>query len=74
VKLPFLENTSKWPISREPEERVVNPSYDTQIEDHLVDEIFVAMEKKHVSKFREALIALIEHLHSQEMDDATLEG
>ncbi len=65
MKLPFLKE-SRWPISKEPEERVVNPSYDKQIEDHLMDEIMVAMEERHASKLRESLIALIQHLKMSE--------
>jgi hypothetical protein len=65
VKPQFIPD-SKWPISKEPEERVADPSYDKQIEDHLMDEIMMAMEEKHSSKLREALVALIEHLKMSE--------
>lgn len=69
MKLPFLEE-SHWPTSREPGEKVVNPSYDKQIEDHLMDELLVALEKKHSGKLRESLVALIQHLKSEGNDDA----
>ncbi len=65
MKLPFLAE-SKWPISKEPEERVVNPSYNKQIEDHLMDEILVALEKKESAKLRESLVALVQHINSSE--------
>lgn len=65
MKLPFLQE-SKWPTSKEPDEKVVNPSYETQLEDHLIDEILVALEKKEASKFREAIMALIQHIKMSE--------
>jgi len=68
MKLPFLQE-SKWPVSREPEERVVNPSHDRQLQDHLIDEILVALEKKDSSGLRDALKALIENIRSEGMDD-----
>lgn len=71
MKPPFLQD-SKWPISREPEERVANPSYETQLEDHLVDEILVAMESHDSKGLREALQALIEHIRSEGMDDGSM--
>lgn len=64
LPLPFLEE-SKWPTSREPEERVVNPSYDKQLEDHLMDELLIALEHKNPSKVRESLIALIQNIYSE---------
>lgn len=51
-----------WPTAKEPGEIVVNPSYDKQIEDHLIDELLVAMEHKDASKLRETLVALIQHI------------
>jgi predicted house-cleaning noncanonical NTP pyrophosphatase (MazG superfamily) len=68
MKLPFLEG-SKWPISREPGERTVNPSYDKQLESHLMDEIMEALEHKDASKLRESIVALIEHINSSEDSD-----
>jgi len=70
MKLPFLEE-SKWPISKEPDERVVNPSHDKQIEDHLIDELMQALEHKEASKLRETLIALIQHIKSGDEDVAS---
>jgi len=58
MKLPFLEN-SRWPISKEPEERVVNASYDKQVQDHVMDELLIALEHKDAQGFREAIEALI---------------
>lgn len=69
MKLPYLEE-SHWPTSREPDEKVVNPSYDKQIEDHLLEEILIAIEKKQSSKLRESLVALIQHLQSEGSEDA----
>lgn len=65
LTLPFLKH-SKWPISKEPEERVADPGYETQIEDHLIDEIMLAIEQKHSAKLRESLMGLIEHLKMSE--------
>lgn len=65
MKLPFL-NESKWPISKEPEERVVNPSYDKQIQDHLVDEMLKAMEAKDHKSFGSALCSLIDSIKDEE--------
>lgn len=57
MKLPYLEE-SHWPISKEPGERVVNPSYDKQIQDHLVTEFLRAVEKKDSSGMRGSLVEL----------------
>ena len=66
MALPFLEE-SKWPISKEPEERIANPSYDHKIQDQLMDELLVALEHKDVLAFREAIIALIHAIKSEEI-------
>jgi len=63
---------SNWPISREPEERVVNPSPDKQLQDHLVDEILVCLEKKDSPGLRDALKALIENIRNEGMDDGSM--
>ena len=65
MKLPFLQN-SKWPISKEPEERVANPSYDTQLQDHLIDEFLLALEKKDPVQLREAIKALIYSIQDED--------
>lgn len=65
MELPFLKD-SKWPISKEPGEKIVNPSYDTQVEEHLMDELMQAIETKNPSKLRESLVALIDHLKASE--------
>jgi hypothetical protein len=65
MTLPFIED-SKWPISKEAEERVANPGYDTQIEEHLMDELMKALEHKDIGNLRESIVALIEHLKSSE--------
>lgn len=68
MKLPFLQD-SKWPVMREePEERVVNPSYDKQLQDHLVDEVMSAHAKKDARAFRESLMSLI---HSIKYEDSS---
>ncbi len=68
MKLPFLEEKS-WPISKEPEERVVNPSYDTQLQDHILDEILLALEKRDATRMREALIALVHSIRNEATDE-----
>lgn len=68
MKLPFLNN-SKWPRVREDEERVANPSYDTQLQDHLVDELFKAFESKNAGHIREALMALIHSIKNEDVSD-----
>jgi hypothetical protein len=65
MKLPFLDH-SNWPISKEPEERVVNPSYDKQIEDDLMDRLLIALEKHDASSFKDTIQALIQHIKSSE--------
>lgn len=70
VRLPFLTQKDQWPVMRdEPEERVVNPSHDTQLQDHLVDEIMMAMEKKDSSSLRDALMALIQNIKNEDNDE-----
>lgn len=66
--LPFL-NKDKWPIIREDEDRVVNASYDSKLQESLVDEVFIAMEKSDHSKLREALMALVHSIQSEEHDE-----
>lgn len=65
--LPFL-NDSKWPISKEREERVVNPSHDHQLQDHLVEEIMVAREQKDSRRMGKAVLALIRSIMNEEQD------
>lgn len=65
MKLPFLQET-KWPTNKEPEERIANPSYDKQLQDHLMDELILALDRKDVNKFREAISALVHHIKSEE--------
>lgn len=64
MSLPFLTD-SNWPISKEPEERVANPSHDTQLQDHLVDEAFVSYQKADPRRFRESMTALIQMIKSE---------
>ena len=68
MKLPFLSH-SKWPISKEPEERVVNPSHDKQLQDHLMDEVLVALEHKDAARLAEALNALIHSIQNEDLDN-----
>lgn len=68
MKLPFLAE-SKWPSAREPEERVVNPSYDRQLQDHIMDEILIALEKRDPARMREALIALVHSIRNEDADE-----
>lgn len=68
MKLPFLQD-SKWPTSKEPMVRIVNPSHDTQLQDHLIDEVLIAAEKKDARKFREAIEALIYAIRNEDTKD-----
>lgn len=65
MKLPFLQE-SKWPTANEPEERVVNPSHDRQLQDHLMDELLSAMEHKNPQGKREALMALVRSILTED--------
>jgi hypothetical protein len=65
MKLPFLKE-SKWPVLKETEERVANPSHDTQLQDHLVEEILISHEHKDHRRMREALMALIRMMKNEE--------
>lgn len=69
MNLPFLQE-SKWPTAREPEERVVNPSHDLQLQDHLIEEFMRGYEKGEHSKMREALVALIHGFKNEDMGDS----
>lgn len=64
MKLPFLSK-DKWPTIRDDEERTVNPSYDTQLDESLTDDFFMSMESGNPEHKRAALLALIQHLRSQ---------
>lgn len=62
--MSFL-SASKFPTSKESAERVVNPSYEKQLEDHLMDELLIALEHKNPSKVRESLVSLIQNIYSE---------
>lgn len=49
---------------RTDESRTANPSHDTQLQDHLVDQMWTAMEKRDHEGKRSSLLALIAHLRS----------
>jgi hypothetical protein len=66
VKLPFLDNQSRFPTSKEPDERVVNPSYDAQLQDSLVNELLEALEHRKSSQIKESLMALIHSIEDEE--------
>jgi hypothetical protein len=69
VKLPFI-NDKKWPVTKEDDEvRVVNPSHDTQLQDHLIDEVMSAMEASDNRKLKEAVLALIENILNEGDDE-----
>lgn len=67
MRPPFLDE-SKWPISKEPEERVVNPSYETQLSDHLIDELFRALEHKDHASIAKCLRAIGDFIHDESME------
>lgn len=68
MKLPFLQE-SKWPRIREDEERVVNPSHDAQLQDHIVDKLMTALEKKDSAGIRDALMALVNSIINEDQDE-----
>lgn len=51
---------------KEPEEKVVNPSYDKQIQDSLVDDLFKSLESKDSSGVRESLQSLVQCIRDEE--------
>ena len=65
MMLPYLKK-DKWPISKEPGEVVVNASPDVQLQDHLVENLMISLEKKDHSKIKEDLIALIHAILNEE--------
>lgn len=58
-----------WPVSREDEERTVNPGYDAQLQDHLIEELFRALEHKDSKSGHEALVALINAIMNEGSDE-----
>ena len=68
MKLPFLED-HRWPTTRETEERVVNPSHDTQLQDHLMDELMIALEKRDAGSLRSAIMALVHSIQNEDQDE-----
>lgn len=68
MKLPYLQDY-KWPVSKETEERVANPSHDTQLQDHLIDELMVAFEKKDPSRIAESIKGLIDFIQGEDFDE-----
>lgn len=68
MKLPFLQD-SKWPRIRVDEERVVNPSHDAQLQDHLVDQLLMAMEKGDSPAIRDALMSLVQSILNEDQDE-----
>lgn len=69
MKLPFLNEKDQWPTAKEPEERVGNPSHDTKLQDHLIDELLVSMEGMDPGHKREALLALVHSILNEEHDE-----
>ena len=67
LKLPFLED-SLWPISKEPEERVVNSSPDAKLQNHLIDQLLIAIEHKDIAGMREAFLSLVHSILSEDHD------
>jgi hypothetical protein len=65
MKLPFLQKDN-WPTAREPEERVVNPSYHAQIQDGLTDEILTAVEKKDHRGLWQSMRSLMRSIREEE--------
>jgi hypothetical protein len=67
MKLPFLKE-SKWPAMKETREQIANPSHDTQLQDHLLDEMLMARESKDSRRLHGAMTALIRQLLNEEND------
>lgn len=55
---------------KEPREQIANPSHDTQLQDHLADEMLLAHEAKDHRRMRQALCALIMHYRNEDADAA----
>jgi hypothetical protein len=70
VRLPFLQEKDHWPAIKETEEIVVNPSHDAQLQDHLLDELLIALESKNHKEIAECLKALIHSINNEESADA----
>lgn len=69
MRLPFLNEKDHWPTSKDPEEIVANPSHDTQLQDHLLDEVLKAIEKKDPVHIKEAVMALIHSIQNEEQHE-----
>jgi len=67
MKLPYLED-SRWPGIKKTEERTVNPSYDHQLQNHLIEELLSALEHKDHKSIVQALQALYQSIHSEEVE------
>jgi hypothetical protein len=68
MDLPFLDNTSKWPTAKDPDERIVSdksPNEEMSLDDSLIDELFMALENKDASLVKDCLISLIHSLGEQ---------
>lgn len=67
MRPPFV-NESKWPMSKEPEERVVNPSYEAKLGDHLIDQLFQALEHKDHAAIARCLRAIGDSFYAEQME------
>lgn len=71
MKLPFLKNKS-WPrVAKPMEEKLVNGSPEDLLEDHVIGELYDAIENHDVKAFRAALEALILHMFEEAPDEAS---
>jgi hypothetical protein len=67
MKLPFMPNP-RWPISKEREEKVANPSSDKQLQDHLIDELLRALEHSDMAGIKDTIISLAHSFRNEEPD------
>lgn len=65
--MPFMPNP-RWPISKEPEERVEGAGHDKQLQDHLIDELLRALEHKDMAGIKDTITALAHSFRNEEPD------
>ena len=68
MKLPFLKNSKLPRVGKPQDEKTINASLEEKLQDHLFDELTAAKDQKDVTRFREAIEALVLSCFEEETD------
>jgi hypothetical protein len=68
VKLAFLKKRLGPRIGKQPDEKIVNASLEEKLEEQLFGELIAAIAHKDVTRFREAIEALVLNCFEENTD------